>query len=384
MQKTSKHQCMRCGKDCKRKSTLISHLQRKTVCPSTLKNCSRSKLLTKCLKGGDLNDNFGKIICLGEFGGVAAGNLSCYLLQIGLGNDGKPEYLCLDGGSPIDGLWKYNSQKENKGKEISLQQIKGYLVSHCHLDHVAGLAIMTPATFGWAEPPALIASKTALKEMEENIFNDVLWPKILWNNFKRMPLFGFQYTQNSMNASESAKLRNVSVSMDHVFHGNKEKGSSVFYITDTVSNKTVVYFGDVTSVEHMSMTPKQQARVQLDRAWNRIASMDVSSIFIECAFSNAYSMLFGHLNPKLLKDEIEIYLRLRNKENNNTHNTNPFTLFVTHMKPLPNGDEKDRTTIMSEVTQSLQQYPFITVQFLRQGESFPAQVKQTNSTTQAN
>lgn len=370
MSRVPKHRCLRCGQDCKRNSSLVAHLQNKTVCAPILKNARRSTLLKKCLLegGGGQNDNgnavanpnFGNVVCLGEYGGVSCGNLSCYLLQIGTDEeDGRPEYLCLDGGSPIDGLWIYN--RNHPDDKIDLKQIKGFVVSHCHLDHVAGLAVMTPATYGWKPRPALIASKKVMKELRAHIFNDILWPSILWDNFDRLPLLLTSNVKDeNFVAHEVAKVRNVTVSADYVFHGN-DKGSSVFYITDNVSKKTVVYFGDVTSVEHMKMESNPKARLELDHVWNRVAKMDVTSIFMECAFTNKISMLFGHMNPKLLKEEIERYISLRPSQS-------PFNLFVTHMKPAPNGDETDRETIMSEVTKSLKDYAYINIMFLRQGE----------------
>src|SRR3954454_2063514 len=90
------------------------------------------------------NNNYTfKVIPLGVKGGIDESNLSCYMLAV----EGTENYICLDAGTVYYGIKKaVNSGLFNKDALFVLRNdIKGYLISHPHLDHVAGLIINSPA-----------------------------------------------------------------------------------------------------------------------------------------------------------------------------------------------------------------------------------------------
>jgi cAMP phosphodiesterase len=84
-----------------------------------------------------------KVIPLGVKGGIDESNLSCYMLAA----EGTDNYVCLDAGTVYYGIKKaVDSDIFNKDALFVLKNnIKGYVISHPHLDHVAGLIINSPA-----------------------------------------------------------------------------------------------------------------------------------------------------------------------------------------------------------------------------------------------
>src|SRR4051794_3067411 len=90
------------------------------------------------------NTNYSfKVIPLGVKGGIDESNLSCYMLAA----EGTDNYICLDAGTVYYGIKKaVDSGLFNRDAFFVLKNdIKGYLISHPHLDHVAGLILNSPA-----------------------------------------------------------------------------------------------------------------------------------------------------------------------------------------------------------------------------------------------
>src|SRR5258708_36713171 len=73
------------------------------------------------------------IVSLGALGGIQDGNLSANLIRP---HDDDRAVTC-DAGTLVNGL-------RVAGETGGLDRIKGYLISHAHLEHVAGLIIASP------------------------------------------------------------------------------------------------------------------------------------------------------------------------------------------------------------------------------------------------
>ena len=90
-----------------------------------------------------------KVIVLGCSGGPRENNLSSYLIAPQSSND----FICLDAGSLLNEIYKANQKNSfhdiqvnslsnlNFEGEFFRNHIKNYLISHAHLDHIAGLVI---------------------------------------------------------------------------------------------------------------------------------------------------------------------------------------------------------------------------------------------------
>lgn len=80
-----------------------------------------------------------QIVPLGIKGGIDEKNLSAYLIAPANTKD----FVCLDAGTVNAGIEKAIENKVFKisTSEVLRKYIKGYLISHAHLDHVSGLII---------------------------------------------------------------------------------------------------------------------------------------------------------------------------------------------------------------------------------------------------
>src|SRR5690349_5371658 len=83
-----------------------------------------------------------KIVPLGVKGGIDESNLSAYMLAPLATNN----YVCLDAGTINFGITKAVKVGVFKTTPayVLKNYIKGYLISHAHLDHTAGLIINSP------------------------------------------------------------------------------------------------------------------------------------------------------------------------------------------------------------------------------------------------
>src|SRR5690348_2633668 len=83
-----------------------------------------------------------RVIPLGVEGGINESDLSSYLLAV----HGTDNYICLDAGTLHAGLEKAvkNGVFMQQPIDVLRSKVKGYLISHPHLDHVAGLIINSP------------------------------------------------------------------------------------------------------------------------------------------------------------------------------------------------------------------------------------------------
>src|SRR4051794_23983742 len=80
-----------------------------------------------------------KIVPLGVKGGIDESNLSAYMVA----PTGSSDYICLDAGTLHFGIEKAVKEKIFKisATNVLRNNIKAYLISHAHLDHIAGLII---------------------------------------------------------------------------------------------------------------------------------------------------------------------------------------------------------------------------------------------------
>src|SRR3569833_537075 len=91
--------------------------------------------------GAQIKPSF-KIVPLGVKGGIDESNLSANMVAPAGSND----YICLDAGTLDYGIEKAISNKvfNIPTDQVLRKYIKGYFISHAHLDHVSGLIINSP------------------------------------------------------------------------------------------------------------------------------------------------------------------------------------------------------------------------------------------------
>ena len=89
----------------------------------------------------------------------------------------KPEPTVLSNG-PFAGLkFPWASARAN-ALHVVQTYVKSYLITHAHLDHLAGFAINTAAFHSTASAKTLAALPSTVAAIRDHIFNDIIWPNL--------------------------------------------------------------------------------------------------------------------------------------------------------------------------------------------------------------
>lgn len=113
-----------------------------------------------------------EIVPLGVKGGGDESNLSSYAVAA----TGTDLYICMDAGTVHAGIQRAIDEDSWQGDvtDILRNKIKGYLISHPHLDHVAGLVMNAPDD----SPKSIYGSAYTLDVLASHYFS---WKS--WANF---------------------------------------------------------------------------------------------------------------------------------------------------------------------------------------------------------
>ncbi|KIQ24050.1 3',5'-cyclic-nucleotide phosphodiesterase [Flavobacterium sp. MEB061] len=258
-----------------------------------------------------------QVVPLGIKGGIDEKNLSAYLLA----PINTKDYICLDAGTVNAGIEKAIENKVFKvsTSDVLRKYIKGYLISHAHLDHVSGLIINSPAD----SSKTVYATDKCMQMMENHYFNDQTWA-----NFGDAGV-GFplkKYHFQTLNIGEETPLTNTKMTVKAfpLSHVNPFE-STAFLIKN--NEDYALYLGDTgpDTIEKSN---------NLSDLWTAIAplvkSKQLKGIFIEVSFPNEQpdKFLFGHLTPNYLMQEMHVLEELAGKDT-----LKGFKIIITHLKP---------------------------------------------------
>ncbi len=271
------------------------------------------------------------IIPLGVKGGDDESNLSCYMIA----PEGSNNYVCLDAGTVNAGIQKAINRRSLNGtsEETQRKLIKGYLISHAHLDHVAGLIINSPADtakkiYGIPSVLGILSDKYFTWDAWANFANEGEKPQL--KKYTYFPLMeGNTYPLEGTEMKVKAFERS---------HGNPYK-STAFLISH--GNSYVLYLGD-TGADKIEQSDK------LFKLWQAVAPLvnsgQLKAIFLEVSFPNEQpdKQLFGHLTPELFFAELS---RLEALTNEKVFRKVSFV--ITHIKPPLQTAEKVKQQLIS-------------------------------------
>ncbi|KAL1953998.1 hypothetical protein VTO42DRAFT_1853 [Malbranchea cinnamomea] len=268
---------------------------------------------------------------------------------------------------PFSGLMLPNKTTQSNAAYIFREMIGAVLITHPHLDHVAGLAMNTPAIEAQYGPKTVAALPSAVAALKNHVFNDILWPNLSDEDggaglitYQRLvdggnPRLGRGEGRGYVKVCEGLMTKCLSVS-----HGacnkryNPETGrhhraessvftpeqfaipaqrgsvdgresrrasqsltsstnpiplatveSSAFFIRDEHSGAEIIVFGDVEP-DSLSLEPRNSKVWEV--AAPKIAAGTLRAIFIECSFSDSVddASLYGHLCPRHLIAELVV------------------------------------------------------------------------------
>jgi len=257
-----------------------------------------------------------KIIPLGVKGGADESNLSAYMMAATETND----YICFDAGTLHSGIEKaINNKVFNIPVEQVLRKyIKGYFISHAHLDHLAGLIINSPDD----TVKTIYGLASTLQTIKTHYFT---WES--WANFTdegEAPLLK-KYHYQPLMPDSSIAIKNTAMTVIAYPLSHSNLTSTAFLVKSNGSY--ILYLGD-TGPDEIEKSNK------LHELWEVVArlirSKKLKAIMIEASFPNSQpdKTLFGHFTPNWLMREMNNLAVLTGADA-----IKGFNLIITHVKP---------------------------------------------------
>jgi 3',5'-cyclic-nucleotide phosphodiesterase len=262
------------------------------------------------------------VVPLGVRGGLDESNLSAYMVAASGSND----YVCLDAGTVYTGIQRAVDAGifHPPVSKVLRQNIKGYLISHPHLDHLAGLVINSPDDTA----KSIYGTPYTLKVLEEKYFTWAAWAN--FGDKGEAPVLK-KYHYSVMETGKEVELTSTPMSATAYPLSHGEPFQSTAFLVRN-GNACLLYLGD-TGADTLEHAGKLATLWQV--AAPLIKTGQLRAIFIETSFPNSQpeKALFGHLTPKLLMGELK---RLSDMTGPDALNGLP--IVITHRKP--SGDQE--------------------------------------------
>jgi 3',5'-cyclic-nucleotide phosphodiesterase len=238
------------------------------------------------------------VIALGARGGIEDGNLSAWLIK----PHDDDRYVACDAGSLVNGLRVADEKGAFDAVQLPLDspydrigfvltsKIKGYLISHAHLDHVAGLIAASPDD----SPKPIYALPSVTDRLSRNYFNWEAWPNFSFEGTKPY-LKKYEYRKLQPGKEEVISDTTMTVTPYPLDHGGVE--STAFLLQS--GGDALACFGDTGADPVQKVT-------NLHDLWTAIAPKvragKLKAIIIETSYTDSVpdNLLFGHLTPKYL------------------------------------------------------------------------------------
>jgi 3',5'-cyclic-nucleotide phosphodiesterase len=267
-----------------------------------------------------------KVIPLGVKGGTDESNLSAYMIAPW----GSDNYVCLDAGTVHFGIEKAIQAKWLHGtaSDVLKRQVKGFLISHGHLDHLAGMVINSPDD----STKRIYGLDFCLDILKDKYFSWKSWANFA-NEGEKPALGKYRYTVLTPGTAAPLENTDMQVTAFPLSHSNPYQ-STAFLVRHEAAY--VLYLGDTgaDSVEHSD---------RLHQLWQQVAPLlkakQLKALFIEVSFANEQpdKQLFGHLTPRWLMTELEDLAAQTGRDA-----LKGFPVVVTHIKPGGNREEMIR------------------------------------------
>lgn len=257
-----------------------------------------------------------EVLPLGVYGGGDESNLSSYLVR-----DFKSDnYIACDAGTIRAGLIKA-AEKGNLNKppmQFLRENVKAYFISHSHLDHLSGMIINSPED----SPKPIYAFPHTIQTLKEHYFiNDA------WSNFANEgeePILD-KYQYHRMLEKKSYKIPETDLHLTGFPLSHPVPSAAVWLHNN--SGYSILYLGDTgpDSIEGNN---------HLKNLWkavgNELKNGKLKAILIEVSFTNSQpdTMLFGHLTPTYLAEELQQLAKFSGKKS-----LKDFPIVITHIKP---------------------------------------------------
>ncbi|MBZ6078974.1 MBL fold metallo-hydrolase [Microvirga puerhi] len=236
------------------------------------------------------------VVVLGALGGIQDGNLSSYLIR----PHGNHAAITCDAGSLVNGL-KVAQEKgvfadvrvpegstDSVVGHVLKDHIKGYLISHAHLDHVEGLVIASPDDSN----KTIYGLPSVNARLEQNYFNWVAWPNML-DRGQPPQLKKYHVADLVPGLVQELAGTRMAATPFPLSHAGSE--STAFLIES--GGDAILCFGDTGPDEVENSSAMQSIwKVVADKVKQR----RLKAIILEVSYTNDRpdNLLFGHMTPK--------------------------------------------------------------------------------------
>jgi len=242
------------------------------------------------------------VVVLGARGGIEDGNLSAFMISPA----GDQRAITCDAGSLVNGLRVADAKGVFDAVEVPAdspytrvghvltENIKGYLVSHAHMDHLAGIVIASPDD---SKKP-IYGLPSVTKSIQDNYFNWQAWPNFAFGG-KAPQLKKYALTDLVPGEKRALDGTAMDVTAFPLSHGGTE--STAFLIES--GDDALLCFGDTgpDAVEKSTRMQDIWAAVA-----DRVKAGQLKAIIIEVSYTKAQpdEYLFGHLTPEWLQKSL--------------------------------------------------------------------------------
>lgn len=289
-----------------------------------------------------------QVVVMGSGGGPMENDLSGYLIA----QAGSNEFISLDAGTLLAGITRAE-QETGFGAiptsapspylpqaQILRDRIKAYLISHAHLDHVAGLVINS--TLDTNKP--IFGIPDTIDNLRDHLFNWKIWPN--FGSEGKKPYLN-KYSYQRLKPGQRVPIPGTAMTVEAFPLSHPDQYLSTAFLIES-SDSYVLYLGD-TAPDILS--PKKR----LSKVWQRVAPLirqkKVQAIFIECSYTDAQNknQLFGHLDPQFLMQELDHLACEVNSDSSQTSLAG-LKVLVTHIKESLLKNSTARELIEQELT----------------------------------
>ena len=268
-------------------------------------------------------------VVLGAGGGPGQDDLSAYLVAPA----GSTDYVALDAGTLLAGIrraWaagSFGDLRVPAGSALSPEgfvlrtRVRAYLVSHAHLDHVAGLVVDSPED----ETKEVLGLPGTIDTLRDHLFNWKVWPN--FGDEGPAPLKKLRYVR--LVPGRERPIAGTALTVEPFELSHAGVLSTAFLLR--AGGAALLYLGD-TGPDAVEGSDR------LERLWTRVAPLvrdgTLRGLFVEASYADPRPerLLFGHLTPSWLMTELR---RLAARVDAAAPATalRGLTVVVTHVKP---------------------------------------------------
>jgi 3',5'-cyclic-nucleotide phosphodiesterase len=291
-----------------------------------------SLLLAAALTASPLTAAGFDVTAIGVRGGVDDGNLTAWMIA----SQGQRKAVMCDAGSLVNGIAVARRKGSLKGpiETILHDDIAGYLISHPHLDHVAGMLIASPDD----SAKSVYALPSVSEALLDSYFNGTAWAN--FTDRGKPPRLGkYKLVDLAPGRAQPIAGTAMDVTAYPLAHGGIE--STAFMIGD--GGDAILCLGD-TGADAVEGHPRLAGLWQV--AGPLVAAHRLKAIIIEVSYPSERpeKLLFGHLTPALLLGELHKLETAAGGKGS----LKGLRLIVSHIKPALTGPDP-RTVIARQL-----------------------------------